>query len=778
MSVVESFESVGILRSFYSGGFVTVSETSGMIFSMHDEGVSVVDPLSGQTHARIKVENDPIFTFAVSPRDNGEVFTIGKSNLCRHWRIAGAHEVVMERVWASGHVHPGLSMDVSHDGSLLATSSVDRSIRVFALPGYYSVAVFKVAMQDPISLIRFFPNTRALATLGAENSIAVWDLDQPSRQDPVRELKGHMSTVHAISFSPDGSRMCTSGNDQMVMSWDISAYPSISLMGQVAVFESVRAVLPLEDASSFVTGGDKGEIRLWTGKKCTYTVPSGHSAKGHVRFLYRLPQTGELLAVGVDLAISVWSPKLEFSRQLMGNLGEVLSIKFLDGKQERVLCALNDEYPRIMRTSDFASLAKLGGHTDVCLCVATNGSGGNFIATGSKDQSVRIWDADSLECAAHLTGHTGAVNCVVFTKSQEMVVSGSEDGCVKIWRTRGEKKKIIRSIIAHAKAVTALAISGNDRFIASASQDRTAKVFSLQDGALVATCSGHKGSVWSVDFSPTEQVLATASRDGTVKLWNLSAPGAPCIRTLEGHDQSVMACRFLPNGLQVVSADASGVTRLWNVRNGESGLIALTDGQVIAAGTENAKAISDDFSESESCAKIWCLDLVQNQENRITVISGTNSGTINLWTDNTQVLQESRRREKAETTEKDTAIQVLVKAKKYTEAFKTAFLLNRPKIMLQVLNEANWQGAGVNVKKFLRDCANDVNLVRILQDWQKSAKTCAIAYTLVNLVSRNSLEGIDTAKFESFAEKHMARLSSLSQKCFIIDAILLASDSA
>ena len=510
ISLVESLESEAISRAFYTGGLLRVAAKSGMIFSLNSGSVSVVDPLNGQTYARITAEDDPIFSFAVNPVNNSEVVTIGKSNLCRHWLVSGAHEVTMIRAWSSGHLHPALCVDISHDGSLVATSSVDRTIKVFSLPGYYSVSVYKINMQDPISLIRFLPHRRALASLGEDNTIAIWDLEQPSRQSPLRELKGHMSTIHAIAFSPDGNVMMTSGNDQMVISWDISAIQDISILSQVAVFESVEAVLPLSK-TSFVTGGDKGLIRTWKDKKCISSVSSGHAANGLIKSLHQLPQTGEIIAVGADLGISVWSDSpSKFVRQLLGNMGEILSMKWLEDGRKMVV-AVNDEFPRIIDSGNFSSIAKLEGHSDIVLSVAV---ARNYIATGSKDQTVRVWTLaeDRVECIGEMVGHTGPVTSVVFTKRGEegqegtvRVISASEDNCVKVWRCPDQKKKkklIIRSIMAHSKTVNCLAVSGNDKWVASGSQDRTAKVFNIDDGSLIATCSGHKGSIWGVDFSP------------------------------------------------------------------------------------------------------------------------------------------------------------------------------------------------------------------------------------------------------------------------------------
>ena len=800
LSMIESVESAGISKSFYSGGLVRIGNQSGMIYSLYNGGVSIVDPQTGQTYATIQSENDPIFTFAINPIENSDVVTVGKSNLCRHWSVTGENEVAMLRAWSSGHIHPTLCVDISHDGSMVATASVDKTIRVFSMKGYYSVAVYRVsAMQDPISLIRFFPTRLALASLAQENTLSVWDLTQTSLTTPVMELKGHMSTIHAIAFTGDGSTMVTSGNDQVVISWDLQSFPSISLSSQVAVFEAVQSVAPFT-ATSFVTVGDKGVMRLWDKRKCVSTVESGHSANGSMKHVFVLPRSRELLAVGDDMAMSVWALEnmtLRSTRQLLGNIGEVLSMKWI--ADNKVVCAVNDEFPRIINTDNFSAEAKLIGHKDIVLSVAVSAKG-DMIATGSKDQCIRVWDAKSLECLAEMPGHTGPVTAVIFTRKDHpeegvRILSASEDTCVKIWRTpckKSQKKSIIRSIMAHSKSVNGLAVSVNDKWLATCSQDRSAKVFYLDDGSLVATCTGHKGSIWSVDFSPIEQILATSSRDGTVKLWNLAVGGAPCIRTFEGHEQSVMSCRFLSSGLQLISADSIGTMRLWNVRNGESGLIAMTSGEVIVRSPEGSRQVQaakvetaiEDCAQGENWGKIWTMDISESP--KLKVITGTGNGTINLWKDNTEEIVETSRRDKADSIEKDTNIQVLVKAGKFNDAFVMAFSLNRSKQMIEVIKEATWRGGKINVSRFVRDSVQDshkrAKLMTMIEEWQKTAKTCAIAYSLVEAVVRlcKGITGtsLDLKKFEGFSEKHMGRLCNLSQKCFIIDAILLASSAA
>jgi len=79
---------------------------------------------------------------------------------------------------------------------------------------------------------------------------------------------------------------------------------------------------------------------------------------------------------------------------------------------------------------------------------------------------------------------------------------------------------------AHGKDVNAIAISPNDQLLATASQDKTVKLFKFNTKTTMAqewaTLIGHKRGVWDIAFSPVEQCVATGSGDRTIKLWSLS----------------------------------------------------------------------------------------------------------------------------------------------------------------------------------------------------------------------------------------------------------------
>lgn len=187
-----------------------------------------------------------------------------------------------------------------------------------------------------------------------------------------------------------------------------------------------------------------------------------------------------------------------------------------------------------------------------------------FTFTGSQDRTIKMWDI------------SGA-STVVKVSPPPLSSDGDSDPDS---RGNGGLEAPVRcrslfTLKAHEKDINSLDVSPNDRFLASGSQDRTAKVYEIEYSTgpargsfkLIGTCKGHKRGVWCVKFGRHEKVLATASGDKTVKLWNLS--DFTCIKTFEGHANSVLRVDFLSGGQQLVSSGSDGLVKIWNVRTEE-----------------------------------------------------------------------------------------------------------------------------------------------------------------------------------------------------------------
>ena len=162
------------------------------------------------------------------------------------------------------------------------------------------------------------------------------------------------------------------------------------------------------------------------------------------------------------------------------------------------------------------------------------------------------------DCLIDELPHSNEARVATFAPDSERLVTGSNEGTVQFWQVDGTPQ---RSWKAHNDAINDVALSPKGQLLATASSDRTVKLWKTDDGTLIQTFKGHKNKVWTVDFSPSGQQLVTASSDTTVKLWNLDGTMK---QSLDAHINWVRSARFSPDGKKIVSGSDDDTVKLWN----------------------------------------------------------------------------------------------------------------------------------------------------------------------------------------------------------------------
>ena len=169
----------------------------------------------------------------------------------------------------------------------------------------------------------------------------------------------------------------------------------------------------------------------------------------------------------------------------------------------------------------------LTGHGAGILSVAFSPDG-TILASGSKDNTVHLWDVTTGQHTATLRGQRGRVGSVVFSPDGRMLACGiwdwSRKGSIQLWEV--STKELKATLVGHTRWVSSIAFSPDGATLASGAgrPDNTVRLWDVARRELTATFKGHSSSVNSVAFNPDGTTLASGSDDGTVLLWNLAPP--------------------------------------------------------------------------------------------------------------------------------------------------------------------------------------------------------------------------------------------------------------
>ena len=207
----------------------------------------------------------------------------------------------------------------------------------------------------------------------------------------------------------------------------------------------------------------------------------------------------------------------------------------------------------------------LHGHSLEVMCVAYSPDG-RQLASGSRDKSIKLWNAVTGEELQTLIGHSDVVRSLSFSPDGKKLATASDDKTLKLWDVdRGEQ---LRTLTGHMREVTGVSFSPNGLLLASGSSDDAIKLWDADSGTELQTLLGHRSDVTSIVFSPDGHLIASSSKDKTVKLWDSNSGEE--LRTLSGHPDWVMSASFSPDGHQVAAGCADSTLKIWDIQNGEN----------------------------------------------------------------------------------------------------------------------------------------------------------------------------------------------------------------
>eukprot|EP00794_Sanderia_malayensis_P015194 gene15194-16762_t len=188
----------------------------------------------------------------------------------------------------------------------------------------------------------------------------------------------------------------------------------------------------------------------------------------------------------------------------------------------------------------------------------------NWVVTGSDDMMIRVFNYNTLEKSYGFEAHSDYVRSLQVHPTQPYLLSSSDDMTIKLWDW-DQKWMCVQVFEGHTHYVMQLVINPKDNNqFASASLDRTIKVWQLGSSSPNFTLEGHEKGVNCIDYfhGGEKPHLVSGADDRTVKIWDYQ--NKTCVQTLEGHAQNVSSVIFHPALPVIMSGSEDGTVRIWH----------------------------------------------------------------------------------------------------------------------------------------------------------------------------------------------------------------------
>ena len=325
-----------------------------------------------------------------------------------------------------------------------------------------------VIFQDQISRVAQ-PLPSGITTGAITNEPAERSIAQAS------EFRAHDGAIDAISLSGDGRLIVTAGSDKTLKIWNAQ------------------------------TQTLQGTIALDAGTATSLSVRNNRAVTSHA--------DGTVAVYDLDSRSRIYS----FKR----NDASVWAAAFA-GSEDRIAAAGHDWTVALWKTGSLsAPETLLQGHDNAVQALAVDPSG-RWLASGSADSIVKLWNLETNEVRRTLRGHGDFISVLSYSPDAATLAAGSLDGSIKLWSaTTG---RALRTLNNHKSRVTAIAYSANSDVIASAAEDGTVRLRGLKRSRVYGALKNLGPGAKTLAFANDGRTLVTGGLDGLVRLWPLPEP--------------------------------------------------------------------------------------------------------------------------------------------------------------------------------------------------------------------------------------------------------------
>jgi eukaryotic-like serine/threonine-protein kinase len=568
------------------------------------------------------------------------------------WRLCHASH----RLTLAGHTGGVTSVAYSPDGKMLASASIDTTVKVWDTATGQPLATLQ-GQPATVFCVAFSPDGKTLASAGGKSSpapadgsgdqsVRLWDVDTWKEK---AVFTGDWGAIRSLEFSPDGKTLAAGTYlreadkvDGLVKLWDLATGDvRATLRGHEEVVMSV-AFSPDSQKLASSSAWTNPRVKLWDltaepprvlyewegawsvafspdGQTLAATMPAGADGKVKLRDVATGSETavyqpraadissvvfapdGKTLAMCcADRTVRLWEPGAG-RHWTLSHLQSVTDVVFSpDGRT--VASASQDRTIKIWSVDQDQDEPTLHGYRGWRSSIAYSPDGNAFAYSATGDV-IRLCDPATGQERSQLSGQGPHLIGMTFSRDGKRIVAGGGIAPIKIWDIATTRE--LANFDSPPRGFHSLALSPDGKTLACAGEDSEVQLFDLDTYRLRTSFKPAPGwAVGAVTYSPDGKWLVTADIRGWVDFWN-AATMLRGIRIRVTEAGFTWALVFSPDGKSFVTAGDGGIMKCWDAATGR--LLATFRGHT---------------------ARIMAIALFPDGK---TLASGSDDGTVKLW---------------------------------------------------------------------------------------------------------------------------------------------------
>lgn len=542
------FKFSNLLGTVYRQGNITFSDDGKQLLSPVGNRVSVFDLI-----------NNKSFTFEYEHRKNIAAIDLNKQGTLLI-SIDEDGRAILVNFKARNVLHhfnfkeKCSAVKFSPDGRLFALAS-GRFLQIWKTPDVNKDRQFAPFVRhrvhaghfQDITSLTWSQDSRFILTTSKDLSAKIWSVDSEEKNLAATTFNGHRDYVMGAFFSHDQEKIYTVSKDGAVFVWEFTKRPSDDDDNE-SEDEDKQEEVDISKYSWRITKkhffyANQAKVKCVTFHPATRLLAVGFTS-GEFR-LYDLPDFTliQQLSMGQNPVNTV----------SVNQTGEWLA--FGSSKLGQLL---------VYEWQSESYILKQQGHFDSTNSLAYSPDGSRVV-TASEDGKIKVWDITSGFCLATFEEHTSSVTAVQFAKRGQVMFSSSLDGTVRAWDLT--RYRNFRTFTGTERIqFNCLAVDPSGEVVCAGSLDNfDIHVWSVQTGQLLDALSGHEGPVSCLSFSQENSVLASASWDKTIRIWSIFGRSQQ-VEPIEVYSD-VLALSMRPDGKEVAVSTLKGQISIFNIED-------------------------------------------------------------------------------------------------------------------------------------------------------------------------------------------------------------------